>query len=215
MSSSEVFQVAAAAIASVGVGGGFVCALSSWLGRVWASRILEQDRAKYQERLDALRREGEIVLERLRTAGAKDIFVHRVQFEKEFQIYGELWDHLITLGRAAAKFRALRNAPDPGATADQELAELRDAYNAYSDLVYRRRPFYAPVVYDLAKETLHLASDVNDWATWAGPHSSTDKQEDAKGAALDRINELVNTICEAIRARIWSTPIGVLVEGRR
>jgi len=185
------------------------------LGRVWANRILEQDRARYQERLDVLRREGEVVLERLRTAGAKDIFMHRVQFEKEFRIYEELWDHLITVGRTATKFRALRNAPAPGVTTGQELAELRDACKAYSDLVYRRRPFYAPVVYDLAKETLHLASDVNDWATWAGPHGSTDKQEDAKEAALDKINELVNTVCEAIRTRIWSTPIGVLVEGRR
>ena len=45
----DIWSIAAAVIAAVGGGGVLVIALSSWLGRVWAERILESDKAKYEK----------------------------------------------------------------------------------------------------------------------------------------------------------------------
>jgi len=53
-----VLKVAAAIIAAFGSSAVILVACSSWLGKVWASRILEQDRAKYARELQALRGEA-------------------------------------------------------------------------------------------------------------------------------------------------------------
>lgn len=44
MNWSDAFQIIIAALTSIGVGGGIVFALSSWLAKVWAARILEKER---------------------------------------------------------------------------------------------------------------------------------------------------------------------------
>jgi hypothetical protein len=46
---ADALSAAAAVILSVGGGGAIVVGLSTWLRRVWANRILETDRAKYQQ----------------------------------------------------------------------------------------------------------------------------------------------------------------------
>jgi hypothetical protein len=43
---SEIFAVAAAVLASIGGAGGILLLLSGWLGRVWASRIMEREKAE-------------------------------------------------------------------------------------------------------------------------------------------------------------------------
>jgi len=47
VSLSETWQTSLAFLTSLGGGGAIVVWLSSWLGKVWAARILEQDRRKY------------------------------------------------------------------------------------------------------------------------------------------------------------------------
>ena len=61
-----------------------IAALSAWLSKVWANRILQKDRIKYETQMNTL-------LEGLRTQSGKALFVHRLQFEKEFEVYLGLW----------------------------------------------------------------------------------------------------------------------------
>ena len=53
----EIFEIAFAILASVGVSTGIIFALSSWLGKVRANRILESDRAKFQKEIESLKSE--------------------------------------------------------------------------------------------------------------------------------------------------------------
>jgi hypothetical protein len=55
MSLSEIWQTSFAILTSLGGGGAIVIGLSSWLGKVWASRILEQDRKKYTIEIEELK----------------------------------------------------------------------------------------------------------------------------------------------------------------
>ena len=55
MNSSEVWSITQAIIVSVGGAGIIIIGLSSWLGKVWANRIMETDRAKYARELELLR----------------------------------------------------------------------------------------------------------------------------------------------------------------
>ncbi len=51
----EILQLAAAILASIGSAGAIFLGLSSWLGKIWANRILESDRAKYQKEIEELK----------------------------------------------------------------------------------------------------------------------------------------------------------------
>ena len=70
--------------------------LSSWLMKVWAGRIQQRDRIHYEEQLQTR-------LQERRTLDEQTLVVHRVQFEKEFEVYLGLWGELLKVGRAASE----------------------------------------------------------------------------------------------------------------
>jgi hypothetical protein len=55
MNFKDVLSIVVAVLASLGGGGAIVLALSSWLGKVWANRLMEVDKAKYARDLEALK----------------------------------------------------------------------------------------------------------------------------------------------------------------
>ena len=85
MSFLDALKIAGAALASIGSASAIVWALSSWLGKVWASRILEQDRVKYAREIEQLKAEYGREIEGLKTELEKTVFVSRIQFETEFK----------------------------------------------------------------------------------------------------------------------------------
>ena len=52
---SDVFALLAALLASVGTAGGIILALSGWLGKVWANRIADRERATFAKDLEQYR----------------------------------------------------------------------------------------------------------------------------------------------------------------
>ncbi len=57
MNIEDILKIAGAIITSLGGGALIVAAFSTWLGKVWASRILESDRAKYKAEIEILKSE--------------------------------------------------------------------------------------------------------------------------------------------------------------
>ena len=194
------------------IGGGItataiIISLSSWLGKVWANRILEQDKTKYKIQVDAL-------LQDLRTRESKELFVHQLQFEKEFDVYKELWEKVLVLGKASKHFRTLTTGPFK--SLEEAYNDFSDAHNVLNQLVYGNRPFYAPKMFDLSKKLLDKACDVagsvKRQELFERSENISEKANekqiklgDSIEADLDSINVLVGEICDAIRERIWST----------
>jgi len=193
------------------IGGGItataiIMLLSSWLGKVWANRILEQDKAKYRTQVDTL-------LQDLRTREGKELFVHQLQFEKEFEVYKELWEKVLVLGKAGKNFRSLQMGQLK--PVEDAFNEFSDAHNVLNKLVYGNRPFYAPKIFDLSKKLLDTACDV---ASSVKRQDLFERNENRSKEAnekliklgdnietdLDSIN-ILGEICDAIRERIWST----------
>ena len=56
----NIYQIAFILLSSVGGAALIIAVLSSWLGKVWANRILESDKAKYAKELDKIRHQFEI-----------------------------------------------------------------------------------------------------------------------------------------------------------
>lgn len=52
---SEFAKIVAAVIVSLGGGGAIVAGLSNWLGKLWAARFMEAEKAHYQRELEALK----------------------------------------------------------------------------------------------------------------------------------------------------------------
>lgn len=52
MNQSEVWSIALSVLASLGGGGVIIFAFSNWLGKIWASRIMESEKARYSHELE-------------------------------------------------------------------------------------------------------------------------------------------------------------------
>jgi hypothetical protein len=190
-----------------GIGVPAIIGLSTWLGKVWANRILEKDRVRYQTEMERL-------LEDLRTRQSKELFVHRLQFEKEFDIYKELWVAVLALARTTREFRAVQVGPPR--PQEDILTDFVDACNRLNSIVFDNRPFYAPEVFEKAKATLELAWEIDrsrakqtlleKASAISDKHTETlIELEETIQNTLGKVNDSMLPLCEAIRTRIWST----------
>jgi hypothetical protein len=110
MSISEVWSVALAVLASIGGGGILTVGLSSWIGKVWADRILEREKASLQKQFAEAKLELDKSLHRHNVAVTR-IDTQRVEAIRD--LYGALiaWNEVVWLILAPNNFET-RNYPD-------------------------------------------------------------------------------------------------------
>ena len=183
-----------------------VVGLSVWIGKVWANRILESDRAKYQTKMETL-------IADMRTRDEKELFVHKLQFEKEFEIYGELWEQALELARASDSFRSIRTSSTPSS---QDIRpKLKKLYNQLNDTIFNNRPFYEPTVFSLSATLIENMSEIVSAHDLLAHYQKNAEENGPELLALlmeredllDSIRcEIIPSLCDAIRNRIWSTP---------
>lgn len=86
MNSEMAFEIASAVLLSVGGGGIIVIAFSSWLGKVWASRLMSAQTAKHNQDIEELRAT-------LQTQGDKN----SQNYKQKIELYKEVSAPLIEL----------------------------------------------------------------------------------------------------------------------
>jgi len=183
-----------------------VVGISAWLSKLWANRILEKDRAKYRTQVETL-------LADLRVRDDKELLVHRLQFEKEFAIYQELWACARRLALACQGFHDLQQGPVK--PHDELVAELCEAHNDFLEAVRSNEPFYATTVFEAAEElrkaavSLHLTDRRQRRLEGANePEKVVDRfmqLDEEKSRLLEAIPAALPGLRDAIRERIWST----------
>lgn len=188
-------------------GSGVILVLSSWLGKVWANRILEKDRIHFQTKMETL-------LEDLRTQDRKELFVHQLQFEKEFDVYIRLWKAVLKLKEAATAFKIIKMSLPKEAV--HIVQTFMDAYINVNEIIYNYRPFYSPNVFDKSEQILNHAKKVYLALEKRKPldkapfdlKKSTDRLKKIVQeieCSLDRINDSIILLCDVMRSRVWST----------
>lgn len=80
MTLSDVLEIAGAVMISLGSAAGILFAFSSWLGHIWAERILSKEKAKYSEDLEAFKKQLLLETESHKTRLKKSELI----FAKEF-----------------------------------------------------------------------------------------------------------------------------------
>ena len=119
----EVIQIALSILASVGVGGTIVCALSAWLGKVWAERLMVKETARFREKLERIIKKYE-----------RKNYVSKVRFDAEFAIYRDLCSKFDKMERSVYMlFPAGIDHLPSDENAQKEIFEKRykEANNAY------------------------------------------------------------------------------------
>lgn len=77
-------------LGSVGGSALIIAGLSSWLGKIWAGRILEQDKQRYRTEIERIKKQYEVHFD-----GLKAVLLR--YSENQFDIYRELWGSLCEL----------------------------------------------------------------------------------------------------------------------
>src|SRR4051812_48865274 len=80
MSATEQFVTI---LGAMGSGGALVLGLGAWLGKVWAARIKESDKARFSKDLEQLRSDLELTRMQQRRIS-----------EEQFSLYSDVWIHL-------------------------------------------------------------------------------------------------------------------------
>jgi hypothetical protein len=192
MDYTEVSQVAAAVILALGGGGAIVAGMSSWLGRLWADKLLERERTSHAQLLEAHRREIEL------SFNAKN----RVS-EAEFEIYRQLWAEVtqltfMGLGQRSGLERSLLSE-------DEHLKRFRafqQAIRQFEVSYQSHKPFYPPAVFDAIQ---HLATCVSRENKLAIANRNLDGLALGASHTEGVVPILVasEAVCQAIRDRLY------------
>jgi hypothetical protein len=181
-----------------------IAALSAWLGKIWAGRILEKDQVRYQTRMESL-------LEDLRTRESKELFVHRLQFEKEFEIYETLWRKLYVFNPWLKSFDEIMS---PKLVHDR-AQRLPHMVATLSETVCRYQPFYYPEIFAKCAEFLMSIAEIQALDVKISTLSERQRSDAVCDAFDETYHELqeriessrqsIETVGGLIRKRIWST----------
>lgn len=146
----------------------------------------------------------QLSIEKLKRENEKDKLIHRIQFEKEFEIYNELWGKLVDLRNQTVALRPEFDSLDPNKTKEEiekeRLMNLNEAFSACIISFEKNKPFYIKEVYDEIEKAIKLSrKEVNQL------RYGDNKTDEYWKKAEQNIAELIASIdktCEIIRHRI-------------
>jgi len=122
------------------VSGGVGAAIIGLLGKLWVDRKLDREKANYEREL-----------ENLKAKLAQKHTIHKLQFEKEFSIYLELWKALVRLRDATTDLTRRSEFITSNETMEQRQnrkdKEFKESYNEVIQLIEEQKPFYDKEVY--------------------------------------------------------------------
>jgi len=163
--------------------------------------------AKYQ--LEKIKGDLEQTRTKLSASLEKSVHVHKVQFEKEFQVYEKIWAELVSLQDITISLRPGMDFFKPGESEEERKRKRIDAFNkvyqSFRGLVDKSRPFYPESIYKHLDKLMQLArSESIDYSYLVDKDRDYWKQG-KENAEL--IIKGIEEVCEAIRKRIASVEI--------
>ncbi|NMH64148.1 hypothetical protein [Shewanella salipaludis] len=145
MNIDEVFKIATAVIASVGGSALILAAFSSWLGGVWAKRMLQNERAKHSEALEGIKKELDLLKQKEITRHFDKLAIYKDVVHLISEILREL--EAVTTKKQRAvnpdvehSFALCRNKAY-GYLSLVSTQEVMDKYNEMID-------FFIPIMYE-------------------------------------------------------------------
>jgi len=187
------------------VAGGIGGAVASCIGNWFVNKKLQAQKHEHDKQLESLKSK----------LGKKNT-VHKLQFEKEFELYGELWKALVDVRSTAAITPPLDIMPRDQSHYDvykDRFERAADAFNIANDLFKYHRPFYHE---DVSKITEGLLAECRKYirkvARVLSSEKFDDKLFDSADELFEKMTETINKIEEAIKRRIGLLQEAEIVE---
>ena len=139
---------------------------------------------------------------RLETEAEAKKLIHKVQFEKEFSLYNELWTKIIDLRNASASLRPDLDYVDK-TKSDSEIRteKLKLLYEKFNEVVRSfeyNRPFYSSEIYKEVEKVLRTSR--NEAIDFEHLNRSESWEQREKNIKL--ITDSVDKVSDLIRKRI-------------
>lgn len=212
MTWTEVAQVGAAVIASVGGAGVILLGVSGFLGKVWAERILESDRRRFADELERAKAELERATRRLQTSLDHLVTVNRAQFEAEFATLQVVWAAVSNLRRTLLAVRPTASIVPVDDTKDAKLERLSQRIQAFSTAhdallaaVDDRSPFYPMEIFE-ALDALLKESNTELTLVQTDEPFTLGWFREGREANL-RVRQLCSQVSDRIRERLASLKV--------
>ncbi len=210
MSYEDIFKTLAAVFVSVGGAGAIFFGLSSYLGKVWANRILESDRARFTQEIEALKAQFEATNRKLQAQLDKRVHVSRIQFETEFQGLQKVWQAIANLRSAMSPVRPEITLSSPNEDYLTRFHENRDrflmALSEFIKVVDSQSPFYTEEIFRAASDLIFVCKeeelDIRVRTPRQGDWFERGKLHFSKAC------ELSDKISQLIRERLASLELG-------
>ena len=148
---------------------------------------------------------------------AKEQFIHRLQFEKEFEIYLELWKKLFVLKEATEMLIPIVDYDEPGKTEEEtrkiRLKRAEKAYDEVRTAINHYRPFFAKDVYKNAMKILSKSLKQALASQYSGRNVDEflGRFEEAQ-RRTENILKIIDEIDKSIRTRILNIGKAKLIE---
>lgn len=219
----EAFKVAGAIIASIGGSSVIILGLSSWLGKVWANRILQDEIKKHTLEIEDFKGKLNKEIAVANSIIDKSTHVTKLQYDKEFSIYIEIWEKLAECVVSTKHlYPIFENKP----AKEEELEEFNNEkyskfvtdFNEFSRIITKYSPFYEESLFNGFIELRNLCSrqgglfktynfDVKYSLTYALARDTKMTAEEHKEVYVEfpkKIDELQTSLQRKIREHLKS-----------
>lgn len=153
------------------------------------------------------------VAHRIELNKEKKIHISKVQFDKEYKIYEEIWSALVDLNLSTLNLRPYIDSIPKDKTRDElkfeRLTDFSEKFNRFSDLVEKNKPFFAQSVYSkLSQIRSSMTQEAMGFEFEEGRWFPKDKEGFLKMRQnLEGLSILIDETCEMIRNRISDVTI--------
>jgi hypothetical protein len=193
-------------LTALGGGALLVGGLSAFLGKLWASRILEGERQRHALEAKNLEHKSEEILAKLEATLGWIEHVNQATFDHEFDVYRKAWAAAVDLRMTSIGLRPAFDSIDPKESEEDRKRRRLEAYSTAAKEMWnvfeRNRPFYPEEIY---KELSALASRARTEAIgYKLGNSQAQWQtywEESQQAAKDIVS-LTDNVCSALRKRL-------------
>lgn len=144
----EFFEMSASLLVSFGGGAVIVFGLSKWLGEIWGKRILENEKNQHKKEIEEYKSQLEISINTINSINERALHISKVQYDKEFEIYLEIWEKLNSCTVYTMKLYpdGFDEIPIDDKEKEDEFkrryALYVESYNAFSSTIDKYAPFY-------------------------------------------------------------------------
>ncbi|MEN8250696.1 MAG: hypothetical protein ABFS32_17315 [Bacteroidota bacterium] len=190
MNIEDIFKISSAVIVSIGSAGAIIFGLSTWLGKVWANRILGKEKkqhaldiANYKSNLEQIKKEHEVIFTKL----------HEKRAEIIEELYGKLDDVDAAFWSLIKPFQAVGEDPT-----EEKYKLFVERYQDYIRLFHKKKIYFTPSVCEILNNINQILFESNidltlyslDWDDLKGEHNQGAREE--RGQRWNTVRERYN-----------------------